>query len=72
LLCQVNKVELNAEHIKVNKNKPEADTKENQQFIEMMPWDQQGCKERMEEINGHIKAVSESVRAQPLLEAALL
>ena len=58
----MNQCELDATKIKVNEKKPESDDpekeKENQQFIEMMPWDQEACKERMVSINQAIKDVS--------------
>lgn len=55
---------LDANNIKVNSEKPESDDpekeKENQQFIEMMPWTQEDCKTRMEEINKAVKDVSDA------------
>ena len=61
---QVNKVELDVNKIKVNEvRKDETDKEkglENKQFNEMMPFDAQGCLERMEKINQDVKDVSES------------
>ena len=54
----MNNVKLEADKIKANTERPEAVTAEDKEFIEMMPWDQQGCLERMEEINKAVKDVS--------------
>ena len=54
----MNKVQLDASKIRVNEDKPTGDDKESQQFVELMPWDQEGCKTRMEEINKFVKDVS--------------
>jgi K(+)-stimulated pyrophosphate-energized sodium pump len=53
----VNKVELHADNIKVNTEKPMGEnlSKDDQQALELFPWTAQECKERMEEINGYIK-----------------
>ena len=54
----MNKVELDASKIQVNPEKEDESTKEGQQYNEMMPWTQEGCKARMEEINVLVKDVS--------------
>jgi len=55
---QVSKVELDASKILVNPEKQDESTKEGRQYNEMMPWTQEDCKSRMEEINVLVKEVS--------------
>ena len=52
-------MKLDASKIKANTEPPAAETAEDKEFINMMPWSQEGCKERMEEINKAVKDVSE-------------
>jgi len=52
---QVRKVELEAANVKPNTHEKD---KEDQEYAEMMPWDSQGCLERMEHINQLVKDVS--------------
>lgn len=54
---QVRKVELEAANVKPNTHEKD---KEDQEYAEMMPWDSQGCLERMEHINQLVKDVSHS------------
>ena len=57
---QVNKVELDANKILVNKKMPQGDnlSKEEQQELELFPWTAEACKERMDKINQYVKDVS--------------
>lgn len=57
---QVNKVQLEAEHILVNTKKPEGDnlTKEEQWELKDLPWTAEKCKDHMLLVNQHIKDVS--------------
>ena len=52
---QVRKVELEAANVKPNTHEKD---KEDREYAEMMPWDSQGCLERMEHINQLVKDVS--------------
>jgi len=54
---QVNKVQLEAEHILVNTKKPEGDnlTKEEQWELKDLPWTAEKCKDHMLLVNQHIK-----------------
>lgn len=57
----MNQVELDVDKIKVNENKPEVADGEKNDEVDMMPWDKEGCKERMVTINQAVKDVSDRI-----------
>ena len=67
---QVNKVELQAENIKVKDRETDAKDMDADE-IALFPWSKEECKTHMETINQHVKDVSPSYLSHQLLGSLL-